>query len=170
MAKNINAILFDNFDIDFDYYKSSFQECRNKTDEEMECVSDNEIWKFINEELELKWSDFKTNLRYSKNNCQYCVIVGVIETWRGHYDIQPVVCNSILDAILKCCGSADSIIVKQRNGHIHVTAIHHDGANEFEIRLLNNRGVTSMERINQGYGNADLSNRTYHRAIKGWLF
>ena len=76
MAKRIDITLYDNHDYDFDDYKESYQECYELTDEDMEDVSENEIWDFINDSLAMEWDDLLTNLKYSKNADTPCVITG----------------------------------------------------------------------------------------------
>lgn len=63
----------------------------------------------------------------------------------------------------------DYCIIKQVCGHLEVTGIHHDGRNTFEIHLLNDKGVDAMYRLDNGYGNANLECRCYHKAIKDYL-
>lgn len=171
MAKKINATYFDNFNIDFDEWKEAYQDEYEYTDEEMdEEITDDDIWQYIYQRIDMDWEDLEMNLKYSKQNDAYCVIVGSVGVWTGTHSIQPTTCDNVWDAICKCANNMDYVIVKQVNGHLEVTGIHHDGRNTFEIHILNRRGVSAMDRINMGYGNADLENRTYHKAINGWLF
>ena len=167
MSKKINTTYFDNFNIDFYEYKKIYQEDYDLTDEE---ITDDDIWQYIYGTLDMAWEDLEMNVTYSKQNDEYCVITGNLGLWNGKPRIQPTMCKSVWDAIRKCANNMDYVVVRQVNGHLEVTGIHHDGSNNFEIHLLNERGVFAMERINHGYGNADLENRTYHKAIQGYLF
>lgn len=83
MAKKINVTYFDNFGYDFDEYKSYYQEDRELTDEEMAEVSDSDIFDYINDDLEMQWDDFFTNLKYSKFSDEPCVITGSLGLWTG---------------------------------------------------------------------------------------
>lgn len=171
MEKKINATYFDNFDINFDDYKEMYQENYGYSDEEMEEeITDDDVWRYIYDCLDMEWEDLETNVTYSKQNDNYCVITGSLGLWVGRRGIEPTTCNNVWDAIRKCANNMDYVIVKQVNGHLEVTGVHHDGRNTFEIHLLNDRGVLAMDRIRYGYGNADLENRTYHKAIQGYLF
>jgi hypothetical protein len=168
--KTIQATYYDNYNVDFDAYKAYYQECYEYTDEEMEDVNERDIWDYINDCLSMEWDDMKANITHSTKNNDYCVIVGSVGTWQGKRGIEPLTCNNVWDAIRLCCNDMDYSIVKQINGHIEVTAIHHDGRNTFDIYLLNAKGIHAMKNLNQGWGKANLSNRTYHKAIQGYLF
>lgn len=91
-----------------------------------------------------------------------CVVCGSLGLWYGRREIYPQKFTSLLDAIRTTFRSADFVEVKQVNGHIEVTAVHHDGRNYFEIYLLNEKGLFTQ--------NGNLENRRYHRAIKGYIF
>jgi hypothetical protein len=169
MTKKINVTYFDNYNIDFDEYKSAFQDSNEYTDEQMEEVSENDIWRWIDEELNFEWECFEDNIRYSDNNKNACVITGHLGLWLGKRDIEPTCCKTIWEAISKCVNNMDYVIVKQVNGHLEVTGIHHDGSNTFDIHLLNDKGYYAEERIKQGWGTADLTNRTYHKALKDYF-
>ena len=170
MAKKIKTTYYDNYDYDFDAYKESYQECNELTDEEMEDVSDNTIFDYIWECLDMEWDDFFSNLAYSKFANTPCVITGSLGLWTGRHGIVPVKCDNLESAIRKCVNNMDYICIKQNCGHLEVTGIHHDGSNTFEIHLLNSKGIDAADRIDYGIGNANLECRCYHKAISGYLF
>lgn len=170
MAKRIDITLYDNYDYDFDGYKESYQECYELTDEDMKDVSENEIWDFINDSLAMEWDDLFANLKYSKNADKPCVITGSLGLWYGRPSIVPLVCEDIESAIRKCANNMDYVIVKQVNGHLEVTGIHHDGSNHFEIHILNDKGIRAKELIEEGKGDANLSCRCYYKSLNGYLF
>lgn len=166
--KKINITLFNNVDIDFDYYKNELLETRDIEDEED--VTDNDVWDFIWKCVHDDWEALTTNLRYSKYNDEYFVITGSLGLWNGNPLIEPTTCSSLIDAIWKCVNGCDYCKVKQVNGHLEVYGYHHDGCNCFEIHLLNDSGIRAMERINEGWGKANLEDRHYHKAISGYVF
>lgn len=170
MAKKIDITLFDNLNYNFEDYKESYQECNELTDEEMEEVSDNDIWDFIYDSLDMEWDDLFANLKYSENANKPCVITGTLGLWHGTPTIVPVPCDNIERAIRKCANDMDYVIVKQVNGHIEVTGVHHDGRNHFEIHILNEKGISAKNLIDEGWGNANLSCRCYHKSLNGYLF
>lgn len=168
--KKINYTIYNNFDFDFNEYKEFYQEAYELTDEEMSEVSDYEVYEFISDNLNDAWNDTLCNLKNSRFGGSPCVITGTLGLWHGRPTIAPVCCNNIVDAINKCVDNMDYIILKQMNGHLEVTGIHHDGRNCFEIHLLNDKGVKAMNNINEGWGSANVSLRTYHKAIDDFIF
>lgn len=167
MAK-INITLFDNLNIDFYDYKEAYMENESLTEEDE--VRDSDVWEFINEMLSIDWDDFKDNLRWSEYKDDYCVITGRLGLWNGRPRIEPKTCSNLLDAICKCVDGCDYCKIKQVNGHLEVNGYHHDGCNCFEIHLLNDSGVRAMERINEGWGTANLADRHYHKAFRHYVF
>lgn len=168
MAKRINTTYFDNYIIDTDPYQKEYRDlCELGEDEDVDSKT---LWDFINRCLEIELTDFEDNLQYSKNNDHYCVITGTLGLWNGHPTIKPIVCNSLFEAIQICVNHMDYYIIEQVNGHLEVTGIHHDGRNCFEIHLLNDKGERAAQNLQEGWGRADLENRTYHKAIEGYLY
>ena len=109
---------------------------------------------------EMNWSDFMSNLKYSKFNID-CVVVGSLGLWNGTRDIDARRFDTIVDAIntITNVRFIYDIAIKKVNGHLEITQLHHDGTNYFEIHLLNDKGIRASER-------ADLSNKCYHKAIR----
>ena len=101
MAKKIDITLYDNLHYDFEDYKEDYQECYELTDEEMEEISDNDIWDFISDRLAMDWDDLFTNLSYSKNADKPCVVTGSLGLWYGRPSIEPLACEDIESAIRK---------------------------------------------------------------------
>lgn len=161
MGKRIDIVLYDNYNgyDDSEVWNEAYEEFL-----ELNGLSETEysFEEFISEEMIRDWNDLKCNLKYSKNNTE-CVIVGSLGLWNGRKIIVPMKQNSVWDAICKCVANNDYCIVKQINGHVEVTSIHHDGRNEFEIHLLNEKGINASE-------NANLNNRCYYKAIKNYIF
>lgn len=166
MAK-INTTLFDNFNIDFDFYKSEYMEVNEVEEEDF---NDNDVWEWIYSCLDTEWDDLFANIKYSKFADCSCVITGSVGTWRGSRDIYATPCDDIESAIRKCANNMDYIIIKQVNGHLEVEGIHHDGRNSFEIHLLNDKGAEAYYRIKYEFGNANLEKACYHKSMKDYLF
>lgn len=170
MAKRIKVTYYDNYNYDLDMYRKNYQEENELTDEDMSEVSDDNIYDFLNGQLEAEWHYFCDNLEHSENNDTPCVILGTLGLWSGRKTIVPVVCVDLQTAINKCIASNDYVSIKQNCGHLEVNSVHHDGTNTFEIYLLNERGINAHNRLENGDGNANLENKCYHKAIKGYLF
>lgn len=168
--KKIITTYFDNTDYDFDFYKETFQECNELTDEEMEDITDDEIYTFINNSVLMDYDDFFNNLRFSKFMDTPCVVTGSLGLWHGRHSIIPETFSNIEDAIKKCVKNVDYCSIGQVYGHLEVIGVHHDGSNIFEIHLLNKRGIDASERIEWEDGKADLTNKIYHKAIDDYLF
>lgn len=113
------------------------------------------------EEFDFEFECFMDNLLFSEYDTN-CVVCGSLGLWYGRREICPEKFSSLSDAIRAALRSADYYEIKQVNGHIEVTAVHHDGRNYFEIYLLNEKGLFTQ--------NGNLENRRYHRAIKGYIF
>lgn len=168
MAKKINIVYFDNANYDFDEYKKCFIEDKNIDVEEE--VTDNDVYEYINECFNNDYDDFFDNLEWSANNDEYCVITGCLSLWNGKHQVVPNVCSNVADAIRMCVYDMDYCIIKQVNGHLEVVGIHHDGRNRFEIHLLNDKGLDAYDRIREGWGRANLSDKHYHKSLGGYLF
>ena len=112
---------------------------------------------FRNSEIE----NFFDNIRYSSIKHEKVVILGTLGLWDGKHEIEPFVCDDIEKAINKCICKADDYIIKQENGFVLVESYHHDGINEFMIKLLNEKGINTT--------NGDLSKKYYHKRFKGYL-
>lgn len=113
---------------------------------------------------------FFNNLRVGKLNENSCVILGVLQLWDGYHEIDPVCKDNISDAISATVRHSDYFRVSQKNGVINVAAYHHDGANNFQIKLLNKKGVEAAARIERGYGEANLGKKCYHKSLNDYLF
>lgn len=98
-----------------------------------------DFYEWVENEIANEVDDFFTNLKYSDYQ-QPCVITGSIGRWNGTFEVEQTRCESLSDAISKCWGGCNDIIVKKRNSVINVEALHHDGRNCFEIRLLSGLG------------------------------
>lgn len=105
--------------------------------------------------------EFFENIKYSSLKDEKVVILGTLGLWNGRHEIEPCVCSDIEKAINKCIGKADDFCIKQEKGYIFVDAYHHDGTNNFIIKLLNDKGINTKK--------GDLSKKYYHKRFKGYL-
>lgn len=149
-----SAKLYDNYNInveDWRTYYIEFCDINDITPEE-ETPMD-----FIYDILNEEWRDMLDSLNYTKYN-EECVILGTLGLWNGRKDIEAVREDNLMEAIRKCAGNCDYVIIEVIDGHVEVTGIHHDGRNHFEIHILNKKGQNSID--------ADLSKSCYHKKIK----
>ena len=85
-------------------------------------------------------------------------------------DPKLIVKNDLASAVEKCIGGEQYITINKVNGHLEIETSNHDGSMYFQIKLLNERGIKAHERIEYEYGNADLSNPCYHKAMTKYLY
>lgn len=91
------------------------------------------------------------------------VITGSLGLWWGKPEIEPVVCNSVYEAIQKCIGKdTDEVRVEWCDGVINVEAYHHDGCNCFSIRALSKKGE---KKVGSDYKPHDFKQLPYLYAI-----
>lgn len=157
----INITLYSNYQSDMDeeymkeYYQLYLKEIE-KTEEELPFDD------FIEETREFEYEAFFDNIRYSPySKCSF-VILGTLGLWNGNKTIVPMKVDNLYSAIYKCIKSSNYFKVKQVNGHVEISASHHDGINTFQIYLLNDKGINTEK--------GDLSNKRYHKAMKGYIF
>lgn len=134
--ENLNSrsrVLFDNYDIE---------------DEDLD-------------QLEIIWDDFMSELDdYEYNNDTECVVIGSVGRWNGKFTIETTYFDTLKEAIFKCIGECDYYTITAEDGVIHITARHHDGANEFEIRRLTKLGIEAYEE-EYGFDQNDLKHKEY---------
>ena len=143
--KNETKLLFDNYDINYDEWYEIYKE--NCLENEDKCYGReseqfyNWVWEMVN----IKWEDFNLNLKCDKNNNTECVVIGSLGLWWGRKDVQANF-STLSEAIDKCIGNSEYIIIYQNNGVIELKVIHHDGTNNFEIHKLNKKGINLMNK------------------------
>lgn len=113
------------------------------------------------DQLEMLWDDFMSELDdYEYNNDTECVVIGSVGRWNGRFNIETTYFDTLKDAILKCISECDYYTITVEDGVIHITAKHHDGANEFEIRRLTKLGIEAYEE-EYGFDQNDLKHKEY---------
>ena len=162
MAKKIEIIkecvLFDEIDTDYDVLREEYAECNDISVEE---IDDNRFYDWVYMVQRDEWECLESNIKYSKYNTD-CVITGQLGLWNGRPTIQPVRCNSVIEALDKIVNNANGYIkVTLKNGCIEVAQAHHDGTNYFEIHILNKLGRDTM--------GADLTKECYYLPIRGYI-
>lgn len=133
---------------------------------EPQAEDSNDYWNFVSEMQSLWVDDLQTNIKFSKSLPSYWVISGSLGLWYGVRDIEQVLCYGLWDALQKCFGSCDDVIVKKRGSVIYVSGMHHDGTNHFQIQGLTNLGAERLERN----GKISLTNRENIVTLPKYLF
>jgi hypothetical protein len=88
------------------------------------------------------WDSFKDATEHRNLDC---VITGKLGLWNGEHEIVPT-CMELIYGIYKCLEDAQGYIISLdgENKVMTVTNIHHDGRNEFEIRLVNGENYDKL--------------------------
>lgn len=113
------------------------------------------------DQLEYMWDEFMSELdEYEYNNDTECVVIGSVGRWNGRFNIEVSYFDTLKDAILKCIEKCDYYTIIEENGVIKITARHHDGKNEFEIRRLTKLGIEAYEE-EYAFDQNDLKHKEY---------
>ena len=156
---NVNITYYDSIDIDLGEYRKLYAETTGNTDGG---VSDKEVYDFAYERLNQSYDMLIGSIEWSDINNSPCVIVSD-EMELKYY-------STISDAVMLCVGNSKRNRIGLSNGHIEVDRVDDCGRSEYNIYLLNSKGISAMDRIKNGSGKADLSKRCYHKAINSPLF
>ena len=152
--------LFDNYNINYNEWYQEFQEwCDdNNIDKTLFDEDSDTFHNWLHDTLNIYYEDLMINIKHSKENTE-CIVLGSIGRWNGRFEIAVTKFNTLKDAIRECVCNMDYVIIKNNNGVIEVTGIHHDGRNTFEIHRLNNKGCDIINEDN-------LYKPCYHKKYK----
>lgn len=120
----------------------------------------NEDW--YSKVKEGEYKDFISNVEKSKYNDCECVILGNLNFITHIVGIKPIRCKSLSEAFKTCLANYTNITVRLTNGYIQLDVIYSNGVNNYEIHLLNNKGINLQD--------GDYSKPCYHKSIRGKLF
>lgn len=109
------------------------------------------------------FGEFIEEIEYSGVAQRPCVVCGTVGTWQGDRSIRAKRFDNLKDAIYACVNHCDEIVISQRASNIIVDGYHHDGANHFEIHVLNDKGVRADE------NRCNLSRREYQLTFKDYV-
>lgn len=76
------------------------------------------------------------------------IVFGTVERWNGTFAGGEVFKDSSdfwNKNLLKDC---DYVKISEQNGHLYITASHHDGTNHYEIKELTRRGAEIFDKYN----------------------
>lgn len=105
-----------------------------------------DYWNWVSDMQSMEWEDLEINLKSSSVNDTPVIVVGSVGRWNGTFEIYPVRCETIWEAIQKCGDGASDIKVECQEGVIYVSAFHHDGSNDFEIHKLSKKGLAASNK------------------------
>lgn len=99
------------------------------------------FYEWAEDEARVNFESDMDNIRHHKPYNVPVVIEGSLGLWWGWPDIEPVRCESVYEALVRCIGrDGDYFEVEYVDGVIEVTTMHHDGTNRFTIRALSKKG------------------------------
>lgn len=139
--------LFNNYcgeGYDFEEIKDMLEECNGRE------FSDETVWEHIGD---LERDDYDNALCELKKvfGSRKVIAAGSAGTWRGNFEAANIFDNveAALRSITQHC---DYIKIEySKNGHVKVTASHHDGTNCFDLKVLTERGEILYEGWNFNY-------------------
>ena len=157
--KQIEVVLFNNYDCNFDEYKQDYIE-NNEIEGD---VSDQIIWDYISELEHIYWKDMLKEISHI-DNYKKCVAFGTAGTWQGRRDCGKIY-DTIEDAINGIIKNCDYIKVWSENGHLYIQATHHDGTHNFEIKPLTYKGWETWDSWNSSYCGKSLYNKSEYEVL-----
>lgn len=109
------------------------------------------------------FEEFIEEIEYSEVAQRPCVVCGTVGTWQGGRSICAKRFDNLKDAIYAYVNPCDEVVISQRASNILVDVYHRDGTNNFEIHVLNDKGVRADE------NRCNLSRREYQLALKDYV-
>lgn len=109
------------------------------------------------------FEEFIEEIEYSEVAQRPCVVCGTVGTWQGDRAICAKRFDNLKDAIYAYVNPCDEVVISQRESNILVNVYHRDGTNNFEIHVLNDKGVRADE------NRCDLSRREYQLVLKDYV-
>lgn len=109
------------------------------------------------------FEEFIEEIEYSEVAQRPCVVCGTVGTWQGDRAICAKRFDNLKGAIYACVDPCDDVVISQRASNILVDVYPRDGTNNFEIHVLNDKGVRADE------NRCDLSRREYQLTLKDYV-
>ena len=96
---------------------------------------------------------------YDKRRACNILVVGTCGLWYGRV-AGGKICDTLEDAVISLCHDYNTLYYERRNGTLKLTAVHHDGSNEFIFYRITPQGDKFI------YDNEDrLSRQELHEAL-----
>lgn len=108
------------------------------------------------------FEEFIEEIEYSEVAQRPCVVCGTVGTWQGSRAKR---FDNLKDAIYVYVNPSisDEVVISQRASNILVDVYHRDETDNFEIHVLNDKGVRADE------NRCNLSRREYQLALKDYV-
>lgn len=138
--------IVDTFNATEMYGRESFEDYCSACETDYKAESDDDWYRWAEDESRMDLDYFRENIRYSKE-CRSSVIVeGSLGLWWGRPQIEQRFFFNIEDAIDACIDGAYDVIIKKAGNRLEVTNRHHDGSDEYTITFLSSLGESRYER------------------------
>lgn len=125
--------------------KQDYSEAYDIPEEEKNNIPESELYRFWNVCNEDEYDNFKYYASKNMKNKKY-IILGKLGLWHGIVEVAAI--ETGYNAIVKCFSDCDHVTVEDKEGKLLVTAHHHDGTNNFELRELAFEGEEKLEENN----------------------
>lgn len=109
------------------------------------------------------FEEFIEEIEYSEVAQRPCVVCGTVGTWQGDRAICAKRFDNLKDAIYAYVNPCDDVVISQRASNILVDVYPRDGTNNFEIHVLNDKGVRADE------NRCNLSRREYQLTLENYV-
>lgn len=108
------------------------------------------------------FGEFIEEIEYSEVAQRPCVVCGTVGTWQGSRAKR---FDNLKDTIYAYVNPSisDEVVISQRASNILVDVYHRGGTNNFEIHVLNDKGVRADE------NRCNLSRREYQLTLKDYV-
>lgn len=150
--ENLKHVIYKTYDR---YTEEEINDVKKCFDEdELECLSEEEIAERLRDIVDMYYyDDFgkNGNIYYTKDfNERTYTITGTLGLWDGDHVIDPVDCETFIEAVDKCIAKdIESFEIYELFGELHINAWHHDGCNRFTIRRKLSDGVYEPAKLRE---------------------
>lgn len=138
--------IYDNYDLFNDKSIGNARECFVENGYALEEITEQMVFDQIYEDDNIIWNEVKAEMENFFSDKYYCVLVGKVGRWNGVYDAGTVFRGEDISSIIyKALKDCDYVKFTDRGGHFYIDGDHHDGHVSYEIKVLNERGITYYE-------------------------
>ena len=132
-------------DVSFGSYDAAEEAAREALleDHEADEITDDMIWRWLYDIMEINGSEFWHDVERVSDGPW--LVIADIGTWQGRSPGGRIF-DTLQAAISTICSNMEYVTITETDrGSVHVTCIHHDGRNHFDVYRLSERGKTWYE-------------------------
>ena len=146
-------IIYDNYDLSEKYpddeLKAIAVECEWIGEDEVDDISDEQLWAWRYREDEVDWDNEKYELTKFFEG-KTVGFFGSVGRWDGVYKAGKI--GEFWDLFYKAIEDCAYIKLYDENGHMYLTCSHHDGTCHFEIKEITDEGREYFDRWEYSWG------------------